>query len=1585
MGACNAKANKPGSIGETAPNGETIIQHGSEVPTPRPVFHSDKSIVIDGVEMGDGKVAHLEDPKTKEVKKGKLFPAVGGGKKKKDAWEDSPGSGFQKIDGPPESKSDDDKAIAPAEGGGGPKKKTMISRLLGGGNRSDNKDGDDTGNGSGGGFLGSMFGHTNHADEHLEGAGILKKYRSYTLGYHGAKNKDDEPEGKGVYKYPDGSVYDGEWHNGRRHGNGVYTFCNGDVYKGGWEEGYKSGEGVMKWRNGDIYEGQWAMNKRHGVGHFKGHDGRDYKGSYHDDYRHGAGVYKDLRGDIYDGNWAFNRRSRSGIIKYANYDVFQGEFENDKKHGPGTWFFDIGMKFRDPHKFPFDWTLAVNKVELSDLVHTAFHMALNSSKRQVLNNPWVRLNIGKGIPNLGHNTTVVMGYHPFRTSAKKDQSRPVWDRDELEKCVFDIEDGNLEEGLSIKVFDEITPANNELIGETVVNLKKLESHIGEDIELPVSFLFHKGTNSQADSVQQAGRVKLSVRMTPYLLHDLKGVASFSGEFMDDHEIGHGKYTDKDSYVSDAWFDEGGKCIRVVKKKKPINVNELGYAGADTGVAYSGVAAYAVNAKSGNKHDLLFHNTHNQKMSHDEMHEHMRENGIETDKDFKPEDLMKALVTAKSRTRFPVKLQELGLHENVISVTNYTGSKQGYTTLKDDKGKEIKVFNGQGTYRYPDGDVYVGSFKNSKRDGIGEYTYANGDKFTGNWAKDYRNGYGTMKFKNGDHYEGNWKFNRRHGRGKFSSRRGNFIYNGYYVDDKKNGYGVLQYANGDFYQGNFKSNLKHGYGVLKYANGDLYNGYFWKNKRQGRGKYIRPGPRKYVPLKPGTIVYSSSQDTHQGRECVANLGNDGKEDWNKFYSGNGADQCIITLTMHPSQKIRRYTVGVSNDNFERSPIAWEVWGLVKDGKRMEILHKVDNEKFTKAWETKSYELPEATGIDYRMIEFRCAAVKRSGAGLQLGKLSLETLVEGEYFDGEFVDDLPNGWGIYNYEDGNIVEGMFENGIPYFEDDAVMCGEGGLFSPHAMIYALTETPDLNEMGLEVPECCQELAAGVKEIWDHFLMMTNEFGNEEVSTSSHPRRYVSHPSTDDQGFASQSTTVRNSPEQVAEPEGPSPRTVTQTPTTGGVEKKMMKIVPKPKAAITEKPMMMTASSEGVHVQAAPNMVAAAAEPPNLRDSTAVAAANGVVDGVGLKQPNSSASLRSEEDGLIVVNNDEDLSPSYYVNHGLHLALSKADENGYRHDVEDEENDYCFLDFLFVMLRMKEPKKKYYLRGTLDFTPRKLGVWSNQKADSQDVPPADADVEMLTMPEVPVREATPQKTFGSLFAFSKSKKAKEAKVVVSESNGDSGMVAPLMPARAAAAPPAPPATASRPVGNSTLALFNRKFAAGQSAGAPPPVDNHHILHLQRDHNKPSPYEPEPIGVVVGSRDEVLSSRSSKDENAKGGFDWTFGMMSGEETKTEPSSSFSRKETTESDSGSMRQPPSAASAAASPPSSSAVSYPKDDVSTSTSQKRSNHSFARKKDASQRNIQMYKPTKDGRTPNNHQQSSNTQTKDGATTPSGWWF
>ncbi len=37
-------------------------------------------------------------------------------------------------------------------------------------------------------------------------------------------------QGDGVYYYPDGSVYKGQWKNNNQHGKGVYEFANGTVY-----------------------------------------------------------------------------------------------------------------------------------------------------------------------------------------------------------------------------------------------------------------------------------------------------------------------------------------------------------------------------------------------------------------------------------------------------------------------------------------------------------------------------------------------------------------------------------------------------------------------------------------------------------------------------------------------------------------------------------------------------------------------------------------------------------------------------------------------------------------------------------------------------------------------------------------------------------------------------------------------------------------------------------------------------------------------------------------------------------------------------------------------------------------------------------------------------------------------------------------------------------------------------------------------------------------------------------------------------------------------------------------------------------
>ncbi len=47
----------------------------------------------------------------------------------------------------------------------------------------------------------------------------------------------DNYTGKGVYTWPDGSKYDGDYVDGNQHGKGVYTWPDGRKYDGDWIDG----------------------------------------------------------------------------------------------------------------------------------------------------------------------------------------------------------------------------------------------------------------------------------------------------------------------------------------------------------------------------------------------------------------------------------------------------------------------------------------------------------------------------------------------------------------------------------------------------------------------------------------------------------------------------------------------------------------------------------------------------------------------------------------------------------------------------------------------------------------------------------------------------------------------------------------------------------------------------------------------------------------------------------------------------------------------------------------------------------------------------------------------------------------------------------------------------------------------------------------------------------------------------------------------------------------------------------------------------------------------------------------------------
>jgi len=109
-------------------------------------------------------------------------------------------------------------------------------------------------------------------------------------------------EGEGVFEYPDGGKYQGNWRHDKRHGDGVYWYPNGDIYSGEWRFGTKHGRGtfihadsnarlVGTYADGKFVKGKWAMADS------------TYTGGFKDNKPFGPGEFVFNNGNRQDGNY----------------------------------------------------------------------------------------------------------------------------------------------------------------------------------------------------------------------------------------------------------------------------------------------------------------------------------------------------------------------------------------------------------------------------------------------------------------------------------------------------------------------------------------------------------------------------------------------------------------------------------------------------------------------------------------------------------------------------------------------------------------------------------------------------------------------------------------------------------------------------------------------------------------------------------------------------------------------------------------------------------------------------------------------------------------------------------------------------------------------------------------------------------------------------------------------------------------------------------------------------------------------------------------------------------------------------------
>ena len=128
------------------------------------------------------------------------------------------------------------------------------------------------------------------------------------MGYLGEYNAAGEFEGRGVMRYANGDVYEGEYKAGKKEGRGVYRFAEGDVYDGEWKTGEYEGRGVFRNANGDVYDGEWKAGMEEGRGVYRCANGIVVSGFY----KQGADVGEGVKW-VADGQQAWRMRDGKAV------------------------------------------------------------------------------------------------------------------------------------------------------------------------------------------------------------------------------------------------------------------------------------------------------------------------------------------------------------------------------------------------------------------------------------------------------------------------------------------------------------------------------------------------------------------------------------------------------------------------------------------------------------------------------------------------------------------------------------------------------------------------------------------------------------------------------------------------------------------------------------------------------------------------------------------------------------------------------------------------------------------------------------------------------------------------------------------------------------------------------------------------------------------------------------------------------------------------------------------------------------------------------------------------------------------------
>lgn len=108
--------------------------------------------------------------------------------------------------------------------------------------------------------------------------------------------KENFNDGAYRHRFFDGTVYEGQWHNGAIDGFGKVKWSDGNTYRGNWQNNLLHGLGDYTYTNGQKYIGEFRHDKKNGRGRYIWPDGKEYDGFWKEGVQHGYGWFTNSKG-----------------------------------------------------------------------------------------------------------------------------------------------------------------------------------------------------------------------------------------------------------------------------------------------------------------------------------------------------------------------------------------------------------------------------------------------------------------------------------------------------------------------------------------------------------------------------------------------------------------------------------------------------------------------------------------------------------------------------------------------------------------------------------------------------------------------------------------------------------------------------------------------------------------------------------------------------------------------------------------------------------------------------------------------------------------------------------------------------------------------------------------------------------------------------------------------------------------------------------------------------------------------------------------------------------------------------------------